>query len=132
MILLHSRGHELQIVRVQKEVARQDVPREQIYHLGLPVRRRRSGRRHRLQVEHGDPGGPEIELGRRVQSRKAPDQIVDVALEDLRRLFGSLGDLEAVEHVAHLVGAHRPDQVFEDRHGMALRRLGQKVIADIA
>ena len=117
---------------MQEEIARQDVPRQQIHHLGLAVGRRRAGRRHVLQVEHDDARRPEIQLRRRIQRRESADQIGDVALENLRRLLAGLGELQAVEHVAHLVGAHRADQVLEDRHRVALGPLGQAILAGIA
>ena len=117
---------------MQEEIAREDVPRQQIHHLGLPVGGGRAGRRDILQIEHDDPRRPEIQPRRRIQRREPADQIGDVALEDLRRLLAGLDQLQAVEHVAHLVGAHGADQILEDRHGMALRPFGQPILADVA
>ena len=76
--------------------------------------------------------GPKSSRVGRVEGRETADQVGDVALEDLRGLLAGLGQLEAVEHVADLVGAHRADQVFEDRHGVALGTLGQAILPDIA
>ena len=128
----HALRHEGKVFRVEKEIARQDVTCQQIHHLGLPIRGGRAGRRDVLQVEYDDPGGTKIETGWCVQGREATDQVGDVALEDLRRLLARLRQLQALEHVAHLVGSDRADQIFKDRHRMALRAFGQTELADIA
>ena len=41
-------------------------------------------------------------------------------------------DLQAIEQILHLVGAHRADQIGHDRHGMTLRALGELKLPAIA
>ena len=62
VVLLYPLRHEGEIFRVQEEIAGQDVARQQIHHLRLPVRRRRAGRGDLLQIEHDDARRAEIEL----------------------------------------------------------------------
>ena len=132
MIAVDPLWDELDVFRMQEEIAAEDVAGQKVDHFGLTVCRRRiPAGCHVLQIQHDDAGRPKIELGRRVQRLIAADQIGDVALEDLRRLFRSLSQPQAVEHVLDLVGAHGADEVFKDRHGMALRAFRQSIFASI-
>ena len=75
VVLAHALGDVDQIFRVQEEVAGEDMPRQQIHHLGLPVRRRGAGRGDVLQIENDYARRPEIQLRRCVQRGKAADQV---------------------------------------------------------
>ena len=125
-------GDVMHVIRPQEEVSGEDMPPEQIHHLGLAIGRRRAGRGDFLKVEDDDPRRPEIELRRLVQRRIFADRIVDIALEHGRDRFRRRLDLELSKHVLDLFGAGRRDQVLEHRHGVPLRDLGQTELLDFA
>ena len=125
LVIAHLLRNVFGVVRVQGEVARQDVARQQVHHLRLPVVHRRAGWRHGSEVEHDDPSRPEVQPGRCVQRRELLDDVVDISLEEPDRVLARGGDLQFVEDVAHLIASGLDHQIFEGRNRMALRHLGE-------
>jgi hypothetical protein len=128
----YSFGDIVHVVLPEKEVAGQNVPTEHIHHLGLALGRRRTARRDLLKVEDNDARRPEIEPRRVVKGRIFADRIVDVALEHRRDALRRRLDSKLSEHVLHLFGAGRGDQILEHRHRVALGNLGQTEFLGLA
>ena len=103
VMLAHTLGNIDEIFRVQEEVAGEDMPRQQIHHLGLPVGGGRTGRRDVLQIENDDARRPKIQLCRCIQRREPAYQVGDVTLENLAGLLAGLAQLQSVELVFDLI-----------------------------